>query len=358
MQLILLLTLNVWARLSGFLYSPASGMFICRNDDGLRKDSIPLKFTIELIDPNANGKESKQGFLETNENIFVVLSVNGNYGRRNMLSIKKNGQAKLFRGKRCESVYHGQLVSEPCSKNPSQIFFWVPEDGFSTFVNVITNHYKKYYKGQESVINEYEDSKRKRKRSIAGEMQEESQSESAFKKSEEKEKNANDNKHAKNTDKNKEENADSSKNSARTRKDSTAEKEETASQRSKVEYKEQEELSKDIPLYRNLNYVSPKLRPRKRGIFAQGEDSSDMEEMKCTCKMECVKNPKNGICFYNQDKNGNLVPIMKDESCCEKEKKPPLCNYSNKIENLLCELNVKNSYGSFSKFLDKVLAER
>jgi len=98
--------------------------------------------------------------------------------------------------------------------------------------------------------------------------------------------------------------------------------------------------------------VSPTRRSRKRGFLGAGEDSSAVRSQ-CKCAYECVRNPKNGICYFKYTTEGKLVPIMKPETCC---RKVGLCNFDNKIEQLMCELSIKNDYTQFSRFLDKNFA--
>jgi len=102
-------------------------------------------------------------------------------------------------------------------------------------------------------------------------------------------------------------------------------------------------------------YVSPKKRPRKRGIYAQGEDPEDRNSVLCECRFECVRNPKNGICYYKADSNGKLMPIMQSKKCCKVEEED-ICDLENKIEHHLCKLSVENDYGFFSQFIDETYA--
>lgn len=105
----------------------------------------------------------------------------------------------------------------------------------------------------------------------------------------------------------------------------------------------------------NRGYVSPKKRPRKRGIYAKGEDPEDKYSVLCECRFECVRNPKNGICYYKADANGKLMPIMQSKKCCKVEEED-ICNLENKIEHHLCKLSVENDYGYFSQFIDETYA--
>lgn len=106
-----------------------------------------------------------------------------------------------------------------------------------------------------------------------------------------------------------------------------------------------------MDIYKDPIYESKAKRPRVRGIFARGEDSSELSLLECRCKFECVRNPNNGMCYYKADPSGKLIPIMSDESCCSNKRKD-VCNIGNKLDKYLCELTIKNDYSSFSKFLD------
>lgn len=100
------------------------------------------------------------------------------------------------------------------------------------------------------------------------------------------------------------------------------------------------------------NYKSQDTRPRRRGIFANGDDSSESGPFECKCQLECVRNPKNDLCFYKASVDGKLMPIMMDSSCC-KMKKTDRCNFDNNLDRHLCNLITKNDFGFFSKFLDE-----
>lgn len=100
-------------------------------------------------------------------------------------------------------------------------------------------------------------------------------------------------------------------------------------------------------------YQSKTDRPRVRGLFGKGEDPEDLGIKNCTCKFECVRNPKNGLCFFKATEDGKLVPILKSDSCCRKSAIKDPCNFENNIEKVLCELITRNDFSFFSKFLDQ-----
>lgn len=108
---------------------------------------------------------------------------------------------------------------------------------------------------------------------------------------------------------------------------------------------------KCMDIYKSPVYVSKTKRPRVRGIFGRGDDSSELSPLECKCKFECIRNPNNGMCYYKADSSGKLVPIMSNESCCSNKRKD-MCNVGNKLDKYLCELTIKNDYSSFSKFID------
>lgn len=85
---------------------------------------------------------------------------------------------------------------------------------------------------------------------------------------------------------------------------------------------------------------------RKPGLYAGKEES----EGSCHCPTECVKNHRNGFCYYRLSEDGNLEPLVK-KCNCNRDKN--LCDLTNALDKLLCELTFKNDYDYFSKFLDE-----
>lgn len=88
-------------------------------------------------------------------------------------------------------------------------------------------------------------------------------------------------------------------------------------------------------------------------ISTKKDEGAKLRESKqdCRCIKECIKNPKNNMCFYRADYNGQLHPIMPNRACCDsKENK---CKSLDKIERLLCTLALESDMGGFSKYYTK-----
>ncbi|ELA41770.1 uncharacterized protein VICG_01122 [Vittaforma corneae ATCC 50505] len=348
---------------AGFLYSPITNSFICNSNELSKTGSIPLRFVISV--PDTHNKR-RSGKFELN---FDVLNISGRPGNGNKISINRRGEVKLYKGDRCEAAYGMHLKTEICKRTPRQIFIWVPEQHFSEFVNVVVNKAEKLGKKDEQQKDPYSElkdsiddikklvrSKRRLSRTVSDDC-----------KSPLKELCEKNGKKGKFTDRMVDTYLWAYCTSRPTPKEC-----DSIMMRDRIDKNVcleentgigQHGVAKDSRISLGSSGIVDQISSmlKKRGIEAhshqpsktrqrmRGEDSSDMSMGHCECKFECVRNPKNGRCFYTYTKDGKLKPIMKSENCCEKNK-ARLCDYDNIIEKYLCELTAKNDH--VSKFLD------
>lgn len=351
----------------GFLYSPITNSFICTEVSKDSKETIPLKFVIEV--PDEPNKSPNSKFYQN----FEITEINGRPGNGNKISINNKGEVKLYKGQECETAYEDDLRAEICSDNYRQIFIWIPEKYFTEFVKII----------EERLNNENQNKGKRRspKKDVKQSLRDiknllKSKQNTTSKDCQYNEMpiaNSNGFKdlmlstylwaYCLGNPRSSACNSMNMKNQKNCTDQMCLDKNNcinnsydeytTAMSESSVKILDKiNSIFKDagIATGSRKSYESDKKRPRPRGYFGKGEDSDDMKINPCGCKEECVKNPKNGACFYTYSPGG-LIPILKNNSCCEKNK-GKICNFENKIEQYLCELSVKNDYSSHSKFLD------
>lgn len=383
--------------MNGFLYSKSSDSFISKNTVS-REDSIPLRFTVRLENVEEHSSE------------FRVVKIDGIGGSEHTLSINSRGEAKLFKGKMCEAAHRTFLASQRCSKDPREIFMWIPEDSFESFVRHIDHRRK--HRNLNKLHKKY-NSKRnngKRRRRYDNDCTTSNDTNSRP------HSNTN-NKGPHSNTKDSPANYSNTKDSPVNTKDSKDKVDPTAEQiyanlfknymeifcqnnskfdqcssfrKPSTSVKIAEPLIPEnitnflISLFKKYGINQPSLLYRKnRGIYSQGADPllisnhangfniNNNNTDNCRCKMECVKNSKNGMCFYKYN-NGKLEPIMKNQNCCKSNQAGGglnqaggifnqaggfnggfACDLKNKIEKMLCELAMRNDYEFFSQYIDE-----
>lgn len=375
LAIVLALALALCKSSAGFLYSPVTNSFICKSNELSKAGSIPLKFVIDVPDTHNKGHNRK--FVMN----FDVLNISGKPGNGNKISINRRGEVKLYKGDRCETAYDMYLRSETCKKTFRQIFIWVPEQHFSEFVSATTNRAGKSDKEEQpkdpyselkGSISDIKDMIKSKGRSAKAlpDICKDSLRRMCRKGGK---------KNGRFTDKmmdaylwaycasrlssNKCSSPMARENDRKGKKMCLQENmcvgQEGTADDSKVLHGPSGIVDQILSILKSQGvearphqaYQSSKVRPRARGFLGRGEDSWDVGTSRCRCKFECVRNPKNGMCFYTYTADGKLKPMMKNESCCE-EGKAKLCDHDNIVEKYLCELTVKNDYSHVSKFLD------
>lgn len=320
---------------TGFLYSPVAKSFISRTNYQMKPESVPMRFTIEVPD-NSEGYR-----VAVFDERFDVVSIDDDDGNGNVISINEKGETKIFNHGMCEAAYEGYLRSEPCKTAHRQIFTWVPENHFDTFVDMISN------KPEKRVDNEADSSLNKMKLLLGMPVNTKLSSPTYPPEPP--------NKYG---DKMLEDYMQAYCSSRPVLPEcfelvakqliEYGQNNDNSLPGIAAQYNSQIDKADQLKALSIRPYISPQPRPRKRGFLGMGEDSSAIH-VQCNCLQECVKNPNNGMCFFKYIAGGKLEPIMKNESCCDKK---GLCDFENKIEQLMCELSIKNDYSYFSKFID------
>lgn len=366
---------------TGYLYSKHMGSFICKPiEDGI-KGSQPVLFTIKTgRNPNSRIK---------------VLSIGNKCTMKFSMILSPSGSLKFLKGNRCETVRHHNIVTPGrCTRSRRQDFIWVPENMFSQFVEKMSLNPKQGRGRRDRMLIAAE---KKKINELSGIMQDIRGNISQRIRSslpsippgtceQTKETSCNQtNPVSLGQDRLIKQYLDyyhkTTPSAVNLSKPTVLQGNKNSSNMCPQE-NAQDQCSKFAGLMKSsislinddymknfstiVNDIGPDAfgvnspyiyqskvpRPRKRGIFARGEDSQDLNPAECRCKFECVRNPKNGLCFYKTNGDGKLIPIMKDEQCCKKVKQDP-CNIENNLERHLCELITRNDFGFFSKFLDQ-----
>lgn len=367
---ILLFLMAAFTKMSGYMYSPTTQDFICKTDILLKRDTIPLKFELESYDKSYKRIEgtSSDNLMRT----FKIVSAGGKSGNDNFVSLKKTGEAKIFRGMMCQTMRNGFLTYEMCAPRPQQVFIWVPENKFSKFVDIIGGKYKEqknYYK-MKNDLSTIKDTVQRLEKTILEIKQKEAFLGNPIDKPHCKPGNNlppgvtgnifnNYIKHlctnSMNSDKCKKYNIKRKlmclKKHLCTDADNMINKE-TGSLFPNRLMKDVESIlsSSAVDLSRMPHREHQKNRLKTELLEYQRKERS--LNRGCDCRHECIKNPKNGLCYYQYDANGELKPLMKNEACCKMNKEVKKCATDDMLDAFLCNLENNTDYNTLSSMLN------
>lgn len=315
--LLILLILDLCkARSSGYLYSKHSKSFVSLRHGGDPRKLVPVLFVMR-----SKGKEMEIYISKDGR----YLPIHGGMKKKYKVEMNSKGEVRIRDGKMCETIYGEFLRSEKCKDNPRQKFTWVPLKLFMKQGSGKkgkkpkipgTKDLPRDKKGSKNrIVDDYLKSRcsKNKKLPICSLLSD-----------------GLSNKGKNNT------------NCDKIYSNLGALEALLSRNMPSVDGK----VTKDLDVLMSRSGLDKKEKKRRRGPYGSGEDSES-----CECKNDCVINPKNGQCFYKMETNGNLVPLMRGGDCCKKSQKM-LCDLENKLEKHLCELNFKNDFSFFSKFLD------
>ncbi|KAM0681083.1 hypothetical protein GINT2_000868 [Glugoides intestinalis] len=353
----------------GYMYSPITQDFICKTDTLLKRNTIPLKFELESC--STHDKKHAVMFPDNHTRTFKITSIGGKRENQDLVSLKKTGEAKIFRGTECKSMKNGVLTHERCAPTQQQIFIWVPEPKLDKFVDIIGGKYQEQ-KNSYKIKNDLSEIKRTverikntvveigkrsglaekhpcKKRVRFGSLSPQNTSNDIFR---------NYMKHI------------------------------CMNSMPHEKCEKYGEKIKMLCLKKHLCTDVGNIADDKMGTIFPSRLMTDIESIlsssahdlskiahhgrrngrlnpellgeqlkpaysarECLCKYECVKNLKNGLCYYRYDMYENLKPLMKGEDCCELYKKTRNCETTDLLDAFLCNLENSTDTSTLSEIL-------
>lgn len=323
---------------TGYLFSKYTRTFVGVDSDYLSTHHAPLPLTI-VTNRNGRGVEL---FGHRDGHVFKVTHMGSGSAEGFHIEMNRHGEIRLKNGANCETVYHGLLKTERCVNDARQMFIWVPQALFLNRHADSEEDADSNVAAPGGVVNASE---------IGKELSNANARRGAFCSKG----------HAMDAQFN-----NYIREYCRTSPtmqgcqavlsgaDACGPASNTEALRKLVGTLPMPIVDKEV--LDNFDSILNKtafgdtdaLNPgsvRPRGFYAGYEDSPAGE---CPEQHECLRNPKNNMCYYRVDQRGNLIPLMKPAHC---RKKKGLCDLTNKLDKNLCELIFKNDYSFFQKLI-------